>query len=269
VVDLGSAGGFPTASGSSRPGGTFSPAVIVVRGLAGSGKTALLRALAAAGEQVLDLEGLARHRGSAFGHLGGGAAQPSHREFQRQVRAARTAADPARPLWVEDEGPFIGSVGVPPELQEEILTGPAVELRSPWEQRVGRLLADYGGSPPDALCAAIRRTRRLEPAVAARAIAAVRAGRTGVAIELVLPAFDSAYRHRMTRAPGPLLAVLACDGQRSAAAVREAVHLLRPADRDRDPAGPVPRRGIVGHIDDREAAEVLLALDERPVGEQG
>jgi tRNA 2-selenouridine synthase len=186
--------------------------VIVVRGLAGSGKTALLRALAAAGEQVLDLEGLARHRGSAFGHLGAGAAQPSHREFQRQVRAARTAADPARPLWVEDEGPFIGSVGVPPELQEEILTAPAVELRSPWEQRVGRLLAEYGGSPPDALCAAIRRTR-LEPTVAARAIAAVQAGRTDVAIELVLPAFDSAYRHRMTRASGTLLAVLVHDGQ--------------------------------------------------------
>jgi hypothetical protein len=47
------------------------------------------------------------------------------------------------------------------------------------------------------------------------------------------------------------------------------VHLLRPADRDRDPAGPVARLGIAGHIDDRETAEVLLGLDERPVGEDG
>ena len=52
-------------------------------------------------------------------------------------------------------------------------------------------------------------------------------------------------------------------------ASREAVHLLRPADRDGDPAGPVPRLGIVGHVDDREAAEVLLGLDERPIGEDG
>src|SRR6476619_971162 len=51
--------------------------------------------------------------------------------------------------------------------------------------------------------------------------------------------------------------------------MREAVHLLRPADRDRDPAGPVPGRLLVGHIDDREAAEVLLGLDVRPVGEDG
>jgi hypothetical protein len=49
--------------------------------------------------------------------------------------------------------------------------------------------------------------------------------------------------------------------------MREAVYLLRPADRDRDPAGPIPCRGIVGHIDDRETAEVLLGLDERSVGE--
>src|SRR5262252_6368254 len=51
--------------------------------------------------------------------------------------------------------------------------------------------------------------------------------------------------------------------------MREAVHLLRPADRDRDPAGPVSRLGIVGHIDDGEPAEVLLGLDVRPDSEYG
>jgi len=48
-------------------------------------------------------------------------------------------------------------------------------------------------------------------------------------------------------------------------AMREAVHLLRPADGDRDPARPVPCRGIVGHVDDRETAQVLLGLDVGPV----
>ncbi len=52
-------------------------------------------------------------------------------------------------------------------------------------------------------------------------------------------------------------------------AVREAVHLLRPADRDGDPAGPVARVLVGGDLDDRQAAEVLLGLDERPVGEDG
>lgn len=52
-------------------------------------------------------------------------------------------------------------------------------------------------------------------------------------------------------------------------AIRELAHLLRPADRDGAPAGPVPRLGIVGHVDDREAAEVLLGLDVQPIGEDG
>src|SRR6516164_6969357 len=52
-------------------------------------------------------------------------------------------------------------------------------------------------------------------------------------------------------------------------AMRETVHLLRPADGDRDPAGPMPCLGIVGHIDDGETAEVLLGLDEGAVGEYG
>ena len=47
----------------------------------------------------------------------------------------------------------------------------------------------------------------------------------------------------------------------------QAVRFLRPDDRDRDPAGPIPCPGIVGHINDRETAEMLLGLDERPVGE--
>jgi len=50
-------------------------------------------------------------------------------------------------------------------------------------------------------------------------------------------------------------------------AMWESVYLLWPTDRDRDPASPVPCCGIVSHIDDGEAAEMLLGLDERSVGE--
>jgi tRNA 2-selenouridine synthase len=201
VVDLESTGGFSTASGSSHSGG-----MIVLRGLAGSGKTALLGALADAGEQVLDLEALACHRGSAFGGLG--VAQPSHAEFARRVREVRDAADLRRPLWIEDEGPFIGSVGVPPDLRHELLTAPAVELRTSLRRRVARLLADYGDVPAGELCAAIARTRGLDRLVAARATAAVCAGCVADAIELVLPAFDAAYRHRMAAASGVVVAVV-------------------------------------------------------------
>src|SRR4051812_12459115 len=79
--------------------------LVVLTGLAGAGKTEFLHELRDAGEQVLDLEGLAVHRGSAFGGIGLGA-QPTHAAFERAVRRELAGTDPARRLWVEDEGPF-------------------------------------------------------------------------------------------------------------------------------------------------------------------
>jgi tRNA 2-selenouridine synthase len=169
----------------------------VVAGLAGAGKTALLEGLAAAGEQVLDLEGLASHRGSAFGAIGL-PAQPSHAEFGRRVGAVVAAADPARPLFVEDEGPFIGSVGVPAWLQRATAAAPAIELRAPFADRVARLTATYGSAPAEQLVAALQRSRRrLGAPVADRAAALVTRGDVEAAIALVLPVFDAAYEHRM------------------------------------------------------------------------
>jgi tRNA 2-selenouridine synthase len=186
--------------------------VVVLAGLAGAGKTELLGALARAGEQVLDLEALAAHRGSAFGGIGLGP-QPSHADFTLQVEERLAAADPQRPLWVEDEGPFIGSVGVPPRLQRALATGPVVELRSPVGARIDRLAATYGDADPEALVAALGQARRrLGPKLAERAAELVRGGDVRAAISVVLPHYDAAYRHRTAAWERPLAARLDTDG---------------------------------------------------------
>jgi tRNA 2-selenouridine synthase len=173
--------------------------VVVVGGLAGSGKTELLVALAAAGEQVLDLESLASHRGSAFGGLGL-PAQPSHRAFVSAVRERLAAVDPERVLWVEDEGPFIGRVGLPPELVEELEAAPVVELRAPFEERVARVVETYASAGAGALEWAIRRSvSRLGPDVLDGAVRLVRAGDFAAAARLLLPVYDAAYAHRNAR----------------------------------------------------------------------
>lgn len=182
-------------------------------GLAGAGKTELLAALERAGDQVLDLEGLARHRGSAFGGIGLGP-QPSHAEFARQVEKRVAAADPDRPLWVEDEGPFIGSVGVPPPLQRAIATAPVVELRRPFDARVDRLAATYRDADPEALLAALGRARgRLGLQLAERVATLVQSGDVREAVALVLPRYDAAYRHRTSAWERPLAATLEADGR--------------------------------------------------------
>ena len=171
---------------------------MVVTGLTGAGKTELLARLAAEGEQVLDLEALARHRGSAFGRIGIREPQPSHDEFAGTVARTVATADPARPLWVEHEGPFIGSVGVPPWLVAAMDAAPAVHLDPSRAERVARLAATYGDADRRELLAALARSRRrLGAEREGRASRAVRAGDIEAAIDAVLPWFDAAYLRRM------------------------------------------------------------------------
>jgi tRNA 2-selenouridine synthase len=83
----------------------------VICGLTGSGKSRLLGALAAEGTQALDLEALAKHRGSLLGDLPG-EEQPSQKWFESQVAAALARFDPTHPVYVEAESRKIGTVQV-------------------------------------------------------------------------------------------------------------------------------------------------------------
>jgi tRNA 2-selenouridine synthase len=160
---------------------------------------------------VLDLEALASHRGSAFGGIGL-PPQPSHAQFQEAVRAGLEDADPDRVLWVEDEGPFIGSVGVPLELQRAIAAAPVIELGAPFPVRVDRLTATYGAADPDVLVAALERSRRrLGTPSAERATWLVRRGDVRGAVALVLSYYDAAYRHRTSAHRRRVLGAAALD----------------------------------------------------------
>ena len=200
--------GFPVGSLLRRPGGTSAlPAaagpswlagarLVVLTGLTGVGKTALLHALRAAGLQTLDLEALANHRGSAFGGLGTGR-QPSHRAFGEAVREACSSARRDRVLWLEDEGPFIGSVGLPAPLGAAMASAPAVEVRAPRAERVDRVTREYGGVPPGDLLAALARLRRRVGAARADRVAGLIAeGEIRAAVDALLPYYDDAYRRR-------------------------------------------------------------------------
>jgi tRNA 2-selenouridine synthase len=114
----------------------------VVCGVTGSGKSRLLRALADAGAQVLDLEALARHRGSLLGDLPADP-QPSQRAFESALFAALAALDPARPVWVESESRRIGALQVPDALLERMRASACVRVELPVPARVALLKDEY------------------------------------------------------------------------------------------------------------------------------
>jgi tRNA 2-selenouridine synthase len=115
---------------------------VVVSGPTGCGKTRLLHALAAQGEQVLDLEALGRHRGSLLGLMPGDT-QPTQKTFDTELLAALAKLDPQRRVWVESEGKKVGDLHVPVALFERMQEAAILRVDAPMADRVQALCEDY------------------------------------------------------------------------------------------------------------------------------
>lgn len=112
----------------------------VLCGPTGSGKTLLLQELRQHGAQVIDLEGLANHRGSLFGSLG---EQPSQKMFESLLAQALAELNPAQPVFVESESSAIGSLRVPRELLAAMHVSPPVLLEADLQSRARLTVRDY------------------------------------------------------------------------------------------------------------------------------
>lgn len=120
---------------------------VVLHGPTGSGKTALLEALTGAGGQVLNLEAMARHRGSVLGAtspMGDADLQPGQRAFETQIWQALRQCDPQRPIYVESESRRIGKLSIPTALFERLIASPCLRIVAPLDARVAHLLERYG-----------------------------------------------------------------------------------------------------------------------------
>jgi tRNA 2-selenouridine synthase len=114
----------------------------VLSGLTGCGKTRLLHALEQQGNQVLDLEGLASHRGSLLGSVPG-EPQPTQKAFDSALLARLRTFDPRRPVWVEAESKKVGNVQLPPALFDAMRRSQPLHINAPIDERVRLLIEDY------------------------------------------------------------------------------------------------------------------------------
>ena len=121
----------------------------IVCGVTGSGKSRLLRALDAAGAQVLDLEDLAQHRGSVLGNLPG-APQPAQKMFESLVLAKLTSFDTAQPVFVEAESKKVGDLRVPDALMDCMRASPCLRVEMSVPLRVALLKDEYAHYVQDA-----------------------------------------------------------------------------------------------------------------------
>jgi tRNA 2-selenouridine synthase len=114
----------------------------VICGMTGSGKTRVLQEIGALGAQILDLEGLAVHRGSVLGNEPN-IDQPSQKGFETALWNALRSLDPAKPVFVESESKKVGGLHIPDALMEKIRNGACIELRSTTQTRVSWLIREY------------------------------------------------------------------------------------------------------------------------------
>ena len=133
----------------------------VLGGYTGTGKTEILHSLKKKGQQIIDLEGLANHRGSAFGGIDL-PPQPTTEQFQNNLFSLLQSLNPSLPIWVEDESRLIGQVEIPDAFFNTMREMPIYFLDVPLEERTKHLLSIYASLSHDKLSEAISRiTKRL------------------------------------------------------------------------------------------------------------
>jgi tRNA 2-selenouridine synthase len=169
--------------------------LIVLGGETGSGKTDILKQIALQGEQMIDLEGLAHHKGSSFGALGQ-LPQPSSEEFENRLNEVLKKLDPTKRIWLEDESHTIGRVFIPDAFWFQMKKAPLIRMALPKHHRIERLIIEYGKFSVEELEAAVLRIqKRLGGQATKQCQEALAAGDLRTVVDLTLTYYDKAYNH--------------------------------------------------------------------------
>jgi tRNA 2-selenouridine synthase len=183
----------------------------ILGGYTGSGKTELLKALKEKGEKIIDLEGIAHHKGSAFGSIGM-PPQPGQEMFENflSIELRRKSMvnsewsnkdDPHSPLtthysptWLEDESQRIGQVNIPHELWKNMRQSPVHFLDIPFEERLKHIVQEYGQLDPEKVADAINRiSQKLGHLNAKTAILLLNEGKITESFDILLHYYDKHY----------------------------------------------------------------------------
>jgi len=172
--------------------------IVVLGGMTGSGKTDILKELINRGEQVIDLEGLANHKGSAFGAIGQ-KPQPSTEFFENLLFEELYKLDISKHFWVEDESKSIGSVFIPHEFFDQMLNSRVIAIERTFESRVKKLTAEYTSCDPQLLIDSTRRiAKRLGGDNVTKAIQCIEDGQFEEAVAISLKYYDKAYQYGLS-----------------------------------------------------------------------
>lgn len=167
--------------------------LIVIGGKTGTGKTRILKELKAQGEQIIDLEGLANHKGSSFGSIGQ-PPQPSVEQFENLFAEELRLLNPTIPTWVENESRKIGRLILADRFYDQMIQSPLIDIQKSEAERIELIAEEYADLPAEDLIAAVKRlSKRLGGLRTAQAIEAIEAGNHPEWIANLLIYYDKTY----------------------------------------------------------------------------
>ncbi|MBA4055349.1 MAG: tRNA 2-selenouridine(34) synthase MnmH, partial [Marivirga sp.] len=186
--------------------------LMIIGGCTGSGKSDILRALKSKGEQVIDLELLALHKGSVFGGLMM-SPQPTTEQFQNLLFEEILSLDLSRRIWIEDESFSVGSIFLPEGLWRTMITSPIIEIDVNKGTRIQRLAAEYGTADTIHFLEAMTKlTKKLGGQHFNAAKIKLEQGDFPAVIEILLTYYDKAYRNGLAKNKSRIKHTLSWDG---------------------------------------------------------
>ncbi len=169
--------------------------LLILKGCTGSGKTKILHEMEKLDEQIIDLEGLANHRGSAFGGIGQGE-QPTTQQFQNILYEKFSKLDKNKTIWIEGESKSIGKIYIPDTFWESMLNANIIEINVPFEERVKRLVDDYASLDAEEMEHAIMKLeRRISNGRMNEILDIYRSKNYEKTASLLLAYYDSTYKY--------------------------------------------------------------------------
>lgn len=169
--------------------------IVVVGGKTGSGKTDLLLEIEKSGEQIIDLEAIAQHKGSAFGSLGK-PEQPSTEHFENLLALQWRSLNANKAVWMENESFKIGTCAIPLALFEQLRSAPVIDITLAYELRKKRILSEYGHFDKKLLSEKTEKIKkRLGGFRLKNALAFLEEGELGNWCDLMLEYYDKTYKH--------------------------------------------------------------------------
>ncbi|MFC2100748.1 tRNA 2-selenouridine(34) synthase MnmH [Bacteroidota bacterium] len=172
--------------------------LIVLGGMTGSGKTVILQEIRNLGYQVLDLEDLANHKGSAFGKVGQ-LPQPTNEQFENNMYEIWKRFDFNLPVWIEDESMDIGKVKIPYLIYQAIRNASVINLKIEREARAARLVEEYSGNDEELKDAFERIKKRIGGLNLKNAIKAIDEKDYITAVMIALHYYDKTYEYGISK----------------------------------------------------------------------